>query len=143
MRRLNIYTTKYEQELRDFAAKAAAAGQIAIGCSRYCEKRRLYRLECTCTDSKALPETLAGLLMDVAEAENAVYKCSPKLRALANGMRSAAIREGEAKRMRIFLTENKALHLEGYATFRMTEYREKLDMMAYSLVKKIKFGKRD
>jgi len=141
MKRISIHTSKYENELRDFAAKAAAAGTIAIKWSRFCEKRRLFGLGCVCADYPTTLEALSFLLMDIAEAENAVYRYSLKLRALAHGMRNPAICEQEVSRLRKFLRENKILHLEGYVTFRMDEYRDKLDMMIYSLVKKIRFSK--
>jgi len=140
MKQLNICTSKYENELRDFAAKAAAAGTIAIKRSKTNE---LFELECVCMNYKALPGALTGLLMDIAEAENAVYRHSPKLREMARDVRNSPIHEREVGRMRAFLAENKALNLEGYATFRLGEYRDKLDMMIYTLVKKIKFGKGD
>ncbi|MCL2215690.1 MAG: hypothetical protein FWB91_01590 [Defluviitaleaceae bacterium] len=143
MKQLNIYTSKYENELRDFAAKEAAAGTIAIKHSRTCEKRRLFELCCVCLNYKTLPESLTALLMDIAEEENPVYRHSPRLREMAQSVRSSLVHKQEVKQMRAFLAENKALHLEGYATFRLSEYREKLDMMIYTLVKKIKFSKED
>ena len=143
MKQLNIHTTKYENELRNFAAKAVEAGTISIKHSKLNEKRRLFELTCMCLNYKALPGALTELLMDIAEAENAVYRHSSKLRAMAQEVRKTPIYTSEVKRMRTFLAENKALHLEGYVTFRMEEYREKLDMMIYTLVKKIKFSKED
>jgi len=143
MKRISIHTSKYENELRDFAARAAAAGTIAIKWSRFCEKKRLFVLGCACADYPSTLEALSSLLMDIAETENPVYRYSIKLRSLAHDMRNPSVCERETSRLRRFFAENKNLHLEGYVTFRMAEYRDKLDMMIYSLVKKIKFSKRD
>ena len=139
MKQLNIYTTKYENELRDFAQKATEAGTIEIKHSG--EKRGQFELGVVCVDRKNLPTALTALLMDIAEAENPVYRHSSKLRVMVQSVRNSPIHSREVKRMQSFLTENKTLHLEGYATFRMGEYRDKLDMMIYTLIKKIKFSK--
>jgi len=143
MKRLNIFTNKYEGELRDFAARASAAGILLIRGSGFCENRQVYGLKITVLDVKALPEVLTSLLMDITEAENAVYKYSQKLRTMAATARLTSIHDREVKQLKLFLAENKTLHLEGYVTFRLGEYRDKLDMMIYSLIKKIKFGTGD
>ncbi|MCL2839182.1 MAG: hypothetical protein FWE05_00280 [Defluviitaleaceae bacterium] len=143
MRQLHIYTTKYEKELRNFAAQAMATGTIAIKDIKTCENRKVFELKLMNMDEKNLPNALTALLMDIVEIENPVYKHSPRLRKMAQTARNSSIYKREVQRMKTFLEENKALHLEGYATFRLSEYREKLDTMIYQLVKKIKFSQGD
>ena len=142
-----IFTTKYEAELRDFAATAAADDVIYIQESEKKKKKTTedsgFSMRFSISQRDAFCETLLRFLMDIAENENPVYKHSPKLRAMASNLRSRCIFAKEKQRLGTFLRSSKQLVLEGYITFRMTEFCEKLDMMMYSLVKKIKFGARE
>jgi hypothetical protein len=137
MKRFALYSEKYENALIDFAAKAAAAEII------YINKRERRRIFFMVAERENFCELLLCTLMDIAEGENPVYKNSAKLRAMAKNLRTTTLYGRELGRLRDFFSHSKELHLEGYVTFRMSEFREKLDMMIYSLVKKIKFHNGD
>lgn len=140
MKRFTLYTIKHESELRDFAEKAAAAEMIYI---QGVTERDGYAIELTVARRDVFCEALLGLLMDLAENDNAVYRYSAKLRVMAGALRAGPVFARELRRLREFVRDSKLLFMEGYVTFRMAEFREKLDMMIYSLVKKIKFGTGD
>jgi len=140
MKRLSIYTAKYEKEKNEFAARAAAAGIVITRDGGFCEKRQMFYTKFTCLDERSVNLELTALLMDIAEAENAVYRYSPKMRGAAAKIRQTPVFQQEAALLKIFLAENKFLFLEGYTTFRLNEYRENLDMMIYTMIKKLKHG---
>jgi hypothetical protein len=81
--------------------------------------------------------------MDVAEDENPIYTHSAKMRELARDLRSQPIFAQELRLLKEFFSAEKLLNIEGYITFRMTEFHKKLDLMVYTLVKKLKFGNGD
>ncbi|MDR0273524.1 MAG: hypothetical protein LBI27_09435 [Clostridiales bacterium] len=137
MKRFTLYSAKYENALRNFAEKAAAADNIYI--NRICHKRG-YAVNFAVADREAFCELLLALLFDIAESENPVYRKSEKLREMAKNLRQTQLYGRELRRLRQFIAGSKCLHIEGYVTFRMGEFREKLDMMIYTLIKKIKFG---
>ena len=87
-------------------------------------------------------EALLVMLEEIAVLENPVYRHSPKLRALADGLRGTPLHQRELVRLREFLKTASSLNIEGYITFRMVEYREKLDMVAYTLIKKMNLAKK-
>lgn len=139
MKRTIIYTTKYKDEVERFASKAVAAEVITIKWSG--NRGRTYGLGCLWAgghEGSEFYERLLSLLMEVAEKENPIYRHSPKLRDLAKDLRRTDIYKKELRQLKGFLSGSGTLHLEGYVTFRMSEYREKLDMMVYSLVKKLR-----
>ena len=138
MRRFIIHTEKYEVKLRDFAESAAEAEIVYI--NRICKKRNGCVIGFTITGYEEFCELLLPLLLDIAEGENPVYGQSAKLREMARDLRKTQIYGKELRRLKHFISGNKGLHIEGYVTFRMGEFREKLDMLIYSLVKKIKFS---
>jgi len=90
-----------------------------------------------------LTNGLIALLIDIALEENPVYRHSQKLRDMAYDLRDTALHRKLAGDLTRFLTRARDLHLEGYLNFRMAEYREKLDMMSYSLIKKMKLTQQD
>jgi hypothetical protein len=72
---------------------------------------------------------LEGIVLD----ENPVYGHSPKLKEMTgrlNGMTALSLRE--------YLTENKTLHIEGFITFRMEEYKYQLDRAMMGMIKKLR-----
>jgi hypothetical protein len=82
-------------------------------------------------------QALMGLLEEVAILENAVYRYSSKMRALAKELRKTPMYINELERLKGFLRTNGSLHVEGYAAFRMGKYNEALDMLSYRLIKKM------
>jgi len=137
MKRFFIFTSKYEGLLNNFSEKAAAEKIIYIKNFSECV------LEISIANREKFCDLLLALLFDIAEAENPVYKYSAKLRETAREIRKTPLCEKELRRLKKFVFESKELHLEGYVTFRMDEFNEKLDMMIYSLAKKLKFGNRE
>ena len=79
-------------------------------------------------------DALAALLERIVILQHPVYGHSPKLADMALELRELQ----NIKNLENFLQENNSLHLEGYATFRMHEYRSKLDITMYCLIKKLK-----
>ena len=137
MKRLTIRSQKYQSELEDFAAKAIAAELIKTG------NIKGNTLKLTITETETFCEMLMNLLADAAEMENPIYKNSVKLRKMARDLRRTPAYIRELRQLKEFTAGSKELNIEGYVTFRMSEYKEKLDMMMYSIVKKIKFSNRD
>ena len=164
MKKFVIFTTKYEAELRKFAATAAADEMIYIEENEHStfllptaeiveqfpdiewgEKNKKnatdgFAASFAVARRDAFCEALLRFLMDIAENQNPVYRQSTKLRAMAGKLRDGHFFAQEKRRLGEFLRGTRWLVLEGYIAFRMTEFCEKLDMMMYSLVKKIKFG---
>ena len=138
---MQIFTEQYENALRDFAAKAAAAEIVHIIKSRNTSHMNV--LEIKINRHEAFYEALLAMLLDITEMENPVYRQSNKLRSMAHGLRRTPLAARELQRLREFVAENSSLHIDGYITFRLSEFREKLDILIYSLVKKIKFGQKD
>jgi len=83
------------------------------------------------------------LITEIALLENPVYKYSAKLRDMAKDLRGTPIYNEGLIALSHFLKHSRLLHLEGYVAFRMSEYREKLDFMSYSLIKKMKLIQQD
>ena len=140
MSRLNISTYKYPQLLDDFAAEAEKNGWLAIRHTG----REAGRFYINCSYDRGQPvlaNGLMALLTQVAIEENPVYQHSSKLRDMARDLPSPY--EPGLVNLRVYLQHSDKLHLEGYVAFRMGEYREKLDMMSYSLIKKLKLIRHD
>ena len=139
MKRLTLYTHRYELALRDFAAGAADNGLITVRRAGWRGNNRVF---CVCCLWDALqPDFTDGLMVlleEIAMQENPVYRQSPKLRDLGSDLRHTPVHSQGVKSLDQFLKLNRGLHLEGYVTFRMSEYCETLDMMTYSLIKKLK-----
>jgi len=141
VRRFTLCTTKHETALRDFAAKAAAAEIIYINKSG--KKHGCFALGFAMAQREGFCDALLKFLMDIAESENPVYKHSARMRQMALDLRNAPIFAHELRLLKAFVSSERELNIEGYVTFRMGEFREKLDLMVYSLVKKIKFSNGD
>ena len=142
MKQLTISTHKHHQLLQDFAARAKDSGWDAThkaGCGggmlAVC-----FRYENT---DAAFAKGLLTLLTDIVVQENPIYQHSPKMQSMAHDLHKTPIFTSALKSLVRFIRHSRALHLEGYVAFRMAEYREKLDMMSYSLIKKLKFGQID
>ena len=83
-------------------------------------------------------EALTCLLERIIILKHPVYGHSSKLTDMAFELRQTEIHQANVLELTRYLMENDLLHLEGYTTFRMTDYRNKLDMMMYYLIKKLK-----
>ena len=140
MKLLTVYTNHYEQALTAFAAEAENAGRL----SPRSEGRRdgLFYLCCAyAARDSAITDGFAALLEYVAIQENPVYRYSPKLTDLAKDLQRTPVHFEILSNLTQYLKTNKTLHLEGYVTFRMADYREKLDILSYSLIKKMELGR--
>jgi hypothetical protein len=140
MRRFVFFTRKYENELRDFAAKAVSAEIIYIEKSDVCAFRGEFTLCFTMKQKDIFCETLLQLLFDITVNENPIYTNSAKLKTMAAGLNDAPVFARELRRLKGYLAGSRELNLDGYIMFRLCELKEKLDSLVYSLVKKIKFG---
>jgi len=141
MKQLTLYTCSHKEELQKFAKQASAIAHI--NWARWREnknkKKRLFALNISWdrAESDKLTELLMTFLEEVALSANPIYCNSPKLMEMARNLRNTELHNREKQQLKIFLKYNRVLHLEGYATFRMEEYRNKLDMITYGLIKKL------
>ena len=142
MKLLTICTRRYTQQLEDFTACATAGGLITT--PKTGREGGLFFAVCRYDHSQAaFPKGLMTLLADIAVQENPVYLHSPKLQCMANDLHKTSLFDTGLKNLTRFLKHNRLLHLEGYVAFRMADYREKLDMMSYTLIKKLKLNQKD
>ena len=141
MKQLTIITSLHSQQLKDFAQNAEALGQLSLNKTGWIGKQ--FSINFQHNSSQYFVEGIINLLTNIAINENPIYKNSPKLQNMAHDLRSTGVYVNLQKALIHFLKQNRNLHLEGYVNFRMSEYREKLDMMSYSLIKKIKLSHED
>ena len=87
-------------------------------------------------------DALVCLLERIVILRHPVYGHSPKLIDIAQGLHHESMHEANAAELARYLGENDILHLEGYAAFRMADYRHKLDMLMYCAIKKLKLAKK-
>lgn len=132
MKTLTITTQSYGQALQALAADGDGMTVRYAG-----QHEGLYYMR-VIFDGTQPAETLTGLLEYVAVQENPVYRHSEKLTSLALTLRHTPIHADNLSRLTQYIKENRRLHLEGYVVFRMAEYRHKLDMMMFSLIKNMK-----
>ena len=130
MRRIRIYSAKYAAELADFAHDISDICTV---------NNCMYIWESPVTERFA--RSLMHLLHRIAMNENPVYRHSPKLRDLADGLLDTDTHAWALVELTAFLKTGRAIILEGYVTFRMEAYHAKLDMMLYTIVKKINLSK--
>jgi len=133
MKRLTVHTYCYEKNLREFAKR------MDIATVKWKRKKNMFSMCFTWEniDNGQMIEQLAVFLQEIAILENPIYKHSPKLREMAQDLRDTPIYKNEVKRLKLFLKSSQTLNLEGYITFRMGEYRHKLDMISYQAIKKL------
>ena len=142
MKQLTISTHRYNRRLEEFAAAVACSGVIirkaeGLNCG-------LFNVNCQYGHAEpAFIEGLMTLLADIAIQENPVYQHSPKLREMAGDLCGTPLYAAVRKDLTRFIKRSRVLHLEGYVAFRMSDYCEKLDMMSYSLIKKMKLIQQD
>ena len=125
MKKLTILTQEYKDTLEEFIL---LKGILKNG--------GIYKL--VCPKSKLNTDSLARLLEHIVIQGHPVYGHSPKLADMALDLLHTKLHKANLEALSRYLEENDQLHLEGYATFRMTEYRNQLDVMMYRLVKKLK-----
>jgi len=131
MKRLTIHTGKYERELAQFAAN------ITEQCTVAQISQSTIVLSWNKSLSIVIVQTLMLLLHCIALQENPVYRYSLRLRSLADELLHTEIYDSEAHFLLKFLRTNKTIHLEGYINFRMENYIAQLDLMLYSVAKKL------
>ena len=122
---LTILTQRYKQALEDVLPDLRC---VCVG--------ELYKIKCP-KDSLDI-DTLVILLERIVVLEHPVYGHSLKLADMALGLYHTGIHQANVAEFIQYIGEYDLLHLEGYAAFRMPEYRYKLDMMMYGIIKKMK-----
>lgn len=123
MKALTILTQDFRQDLEDaLDLKCYAAGPLYAARGIVC------------------PEALASLLERVIIHGHPVYGHSPKLADIAASLKHTEIHQANVIELSRYLGENDLLHLEGYAAFRMSDYRNRLDMLMYCVIKKLKLA---
>ena len=85
-------------------------------------------------------EALACLLERIVVLSHPVYGNSPKLADMALDLHHTEIHKSNVTELDRYIEDNDLLHLEGYTAFRMSNYRHKLDVMMYCLIKKLKLA---
>ena len=120
---VTILTQRYKQDLHGLNLHCYTLGKglFAARCAR---------------DSINI-DALALLLERIVILGHPVYKYSPRLADMALELRRTEAHQTELAR---FIQENDLIHLEGYAAFRMSDYRNKLDMVMYCIIKKLKLS---
>ena len=140
MKHLNICTGRYSQLLKDFASAAREAGlchtcggSVAGG---------LFTLNCQYSHP-GFAQKLMDLLTHIVLLEHPIYQNSQKMKDMAGDLKGTALYAATLRDLSRFIKHNRSLNLEGYMAFRMSDYKEKLDMMSYSLIKKMKLAQKD
>ena len=141
MKQLTITTSQYSQQLKDFAQKAEALGQLSHIRTNCIGKQ--FTINCQYGSVQNIVDDIIILLTNIAINENPIYKNSPKLQSMARDLHNTGVYVNLQKALIHFMKQNQNLHLEGYVNFRMSDYHEKLDMMSYSLIKKMKLIQED
>ena len=143
MKQLTICTHKYSRQLENFVARPGEAAWLVTQPAAW--RDGVFSATCQYYHGKPpdFAKGLMGLLTDIAMQENPIYQHSPKLRAMASDLCNTPLYAMGLNSLARFIKRSNLLHLEGYVTFRMTDYCEKLDLLSYSLIKKIKFAKQD
>ncbi|MCL2572012.1 MAG: hypothetical protein FWE11_06375 [Defluviitaleaceae bacterium] len=138
MKPLTIHTYKYKDLIINFADD----NDIAVR-STSSSKCGLFSIHCLIKPNDSFIEGFMELLITIALEENPIFNQSPKLRSMADDLRSTPLYVALSKDIKTFIKKNNNLHLEGYVTFRMTEYGETLDLMSYTLIKKMNLIQQD
>ncbi len=92
-------------------------------------------------------ESVSGLFRSIARDDAGAVPIGlldqvALLLAIVRDLRGTQIHLENKKQLTDFLKNNSAVHIEGYASFRMAEYNYKLDLMTYSLIKKLRMTER-
>jgi len=136
MKRITIHTTNHKNKLINFTETAVERNLCII--EKRCSVDNLsIKLIYEAAATNSLTQALILLLYDIAAYENPIYRHSPKLRDLAEGLQDTPLHKCNIAQLNAFLRSNKVLHIDGYAAFRMEAYRTNLDMMLYRIIKKM------
>jgi hypothetical protein len=131
MKRLTLYTEMHTDKLQSFINKAP----VIIHSRGY--KGRLFYIRFTYDPQEPyFTDAFICFLEDIVLFENPIYRHSPKLRDAAKNMHRSPVHTQAGECLRRYLRHNKTLHVEGYTAFRMEEYKYRLDMLMYGLIKK-------
>ena len=125
MKTLTIFTHNYRQDLEDLNLPCYVADGL------YSTK---------CSHASLDTDALMCLLERIIILGHPIYGHSPKLADMAIELRHTEIHQTNMLELTRYLKEQDTLHLEGYAAFRMYNYRHKLDMIMYCLIKKLKLA---
>jgi len=137
MRMLTVYTHAYRQEVSDFFLRHAQNdGTMVIRGEGIHPQSGSYYMRCLYADFAV--EAFTHLLEDIAVQHNPVYRRSAKLRAIAKKLRHTPLHDDNVAALAEYLHEHNKLHVEGYETFRMYDFKYRLDVMAYALVKQLR-----
>jgi len=128
-----ILHTKYISRFERFLREIEKTGSVQVWRGEQGQAAITWRLR----NNDYILGKLLNQLETTAMLENPVYRCSPKLRGIARRFLPLRLHEGDGIRLRAFVKGAKIMHLEGYVGFRMTEYSEALDLLAYRLIKKL------
>lgn len=131
MKRTIVHTSKYKTELANFMQSMPVFNKIQDGTT--------LAWEVSAADNFA--QALMLLLHKLAMSENPVYRHSPKLRDLADSLFNTDVHTKAVTELKAFIKSNKELNIEGYVTFRMEAYHTQLDMLLYTIMKKINLSK--
>lgn len=126
---LTIVTSKHRTALED-----SATSFFPLSCTPV--ESNLYGVEIP--KSKVNTEALIYLLERIIIEGHPVYGNSPKLADMAQELQQTEIHKCNINDLTLYIKENDLLHLEGYASFRMTDYRNRLDILMYCLIKKLR-----
>jgi len=96
--------------------------------------------ETNCPKDKIDIDGITALLERIVILGHPVYGHSHKLADMAFDLCRTGIHQVNVAELTCYLEEYNLLHLEGYAAFRMSDYRNKLDVMMYCLIKKLKLA---
>jgi len=100
--------------------------------------QELESINLCCDRAELDTDALTHLLERIVIFKHPVYGHSRKLADMATELCGGEIHQANRRRLDAYLLEHDELHLEGYAAFRMSDYRNKLDMLMYRLIKKLK-----
>jgi hypothetical protein len=126
MRTLTIHTDSYQREL----------DEATCGFIRRVKQPRLGSIKVYYETFDA--EGFYSFLDWVAFQENVALKCVPKLAQLIRQLISSDVEKRNIKHLEDYTKKNRILHVEGYVRFRMAEYNDYLNCLAYAIMKKTK-----
>jgi len=143
MKQLTMLTSRYKQLLDNFISHVSESDGLTISKTGK-HNNKIFFANCIVRPAEpAFIEGLISLLVDIALQENPLFQHSPKLRDMAGDLRGTQLYANLRRGLIRFMKQSPSIHLEGYVAFRMKEYLEKLDMMSYSLIKKMKLIRQD
>jgi len=123
MKTLTILTQNFRKELKNFGLHCSIA-DANLYLAKY--PRDKFDIEC-----------FTNLLERIVILQHPVYSQSPKLADIALELRATEIHQLNTAELANYLASNTTLHLEGYTTFRMADYRHRLDVVMYCIIKKL------